>query len=200
MKRDELNILADKYYSVMDISVEQKEKRKVDAWELFDLFMLFFLWFDEAQNANVQDYSFFLPEFQEKLQDAVGEMIDIDDFIISYIVALSLGVFTTTTAHLDDKYYLSEDRAVNLALNESNSINNYNDLKKAKEQGYTHKRWIAQLDERTRLEHIEMDYAIVPIDNYFEFSDCRMLFPHDVVHGTPAQNANCRCTLEFIKK
>ena len=200
MKRDELNILADKYYSVMDISVEQKEKRKVDAWELFDLFMLFFLWFDEAQNANVQDYSFFLPEFQEKLQDAVGEMIDIDDFVVSYIVALSLGVFTTTTAHLDDKYYLSEDRAVNLALNESNSINNYDDLRKAKEHGYTHKKWIAQLDERTRPEHIEMDYTVIPIDRFFFFFYCRMLYPHDIVHGTPAQNANCRCTLEFIKK
>ena len=43
MKKDELNILADKYYSVMDISDEKKKKRKKDAWELFDLFMLFFL-------------------------------------------------------------------------------------------------------------------------------------------------------------
>ena len=199
MKRDELNVLAENYYSVMDIDEEQKKKREEDAWDLFELFMLLFYYFEEAQNNEVEDYSFILPRFQIDLQEVVSNITEVDDYLIDYFTVLALGVYSTTLAHLSEKYYLSDDRAANLALNESNTINNYLDVKEAKEEGYTHKKWVAELDERTRLEHIMMDGTIVPIDGYFEFSDCKMFAPHDVVNGTPAQNANCRCTLTFIK-
>lgn len=198
MKKDELNILADKYYSVMDISDEKKEKRKKDAWELFDLFMLFFLWFKEAEENNVEDNSYFLPRLQNELQEVVSSITFVDDYLISYLATIALGIYTATVAHLNEKYYLSEDRAANLAFNESNTINNYIDTKDAEKEGYTHKKWVAQLDERTRLEHIMMDGAIVPIDGYFVFSDCRMFAPHDVVNGTANQVANCRCSLKYL--
>lgn len=198
MRRDELNILADKYYEVMDIPEEKKEKRKKDAWELFDLFMLFFFWFEEAEKNNVAETTLFLPKFQNELQNVVSSITDIDDYLISYLATIALGIYSATVAHQGEKYYLSEDRAANLALNESNTINNYLDTKEAKDEGYTHKKWVAQLDERTRLEHIMMDGTVVPIDGYFEFSDCRMFGPHDVVNGTANQVANCRCSLKYL--
>ena len=198
MKRDELNVLAENYYSVMDIDEEQKKKREEDAWDLFELFMLLFYYFEEAQNNEVEDQSFILPRFQIDLQEVVSNITEVDDYLIDYFTVLALGVYSTTLAHLSEKYYLSDDRAANLALNESNTINNYLDVKEAKEEGYTHKKWVAELDERTRLEHIMMDGTIVPIDGYFEFSDCKMFAPHDVVNGTPAQNANCRCSLSYL--
>lgn len=200
MKRDELNVLADKYYSVMDIPKEKKEKRKEDAWELFDLFMLFFLWFEEAEENGVENTSYFLPRFQNELQDTISKMAVIDDYLISYIAIMALGIYTVTQAHKNEKYYLSEDRAVNLALNESLTINNYLDYKQAVTQGYKYKVWVSQLDERTREEHILMDMTKIPIDGYFEFSDCRMLFAHDVNNGTPDQLANCRCATRYVKE
>ena len=197
MNRDELNILADKYYEVMDIPKEKKEKRKKDAWELFDLFMLFFLWFKEAEENGVENTSYFLPRFQNELQDTVAKITMLDDYFILYIATMAYGIYKVTQEHRNEKYYLSEDRAVNLALNESNSINNHIELQNAKKQGYKFKIWKSQLDERTREEHLLMDGTTIPIDSYFEFSDCRGLFPHDTVNLSENQTCNCRCWLEY---
>lgn len=197
MKRDELNVLADNYYSVMDIPEEKKEKRKVDAWELFDLFMLFFMWFEEAEDKGVSDTSYFLPRFQNELQDVISGITFIDDYLITYIATLALGIYTTTQAHKGEKYYLSEDRAVNLALNESLSINNHLDLKEAKTGGYTLKRWCTELDDKVRPTHAVMEGETIPIDDYFIFPDCKGLFPHDVVNMTPEETVSCRCWLEY---
>lgn len=197
MRRDELNILADKYYEVMDISKEKKEKRKKDAWELFDLFMLFFLWFKEAEENGVENTSYFLPRFQNELQETVSKIAPIDDYFILYIATMAHGIYAVTQEHRKEKYYLSEDRAVNLALNESLSINNHIELNEAKKAGYKRKRWCSENDERTREEHLLMDGTTIPIDDYFEFSDCRGLFPHDTVNLSEKQTCNCRCWLEY---
>lgn len=200
MKRDELNVLADKYYAVMDIPKEKKEKRKRDAWELFDLFMLFFLWFKEAEERGVENTSYFLPRFQNELQETVNKMALVDDYFILYIATMAHGIYTVTQEHRNEKYYLSEDRAVNLALNESNSINNHIELQNAKEQGYTMKRWCTELDNRVRPTHMEMEGVTIPIDDYFIFPDCKGLFPHDTVNMTSEECSNCRCWLEYVKE
>lgn len=197
MNRDELNILADKYYEVMDIPEEKKEKRKKDAWELFDLFMLFFLWFKEAEENGVENTSYFLPRFQNELQDTVAKITMLDDYFILYIATMAYGIYKVTQEHRNEKYYLSEDRAVNLALNESNSINNHIELQNAKKQGYTMKRWCTELDDRVRPTHMEMEGVTIPIDDYFIFPDCKGLFPHDVVNMTPEETSSCRCWLEY---
>lgn len=201
MKRDELNVLADEYYSVMDIPEEKKKKRKEDAWELFDLFMLFFLWFEEAEEKGVSDTAYFLPRFQNELQDVISSITTVDDYLISYIAILALGIYTTTQAHKDEKYYLSEDRAVNLALNESLSINNHLDLKQAKTDGYRYKVWQTELDNKVRPTHMEMEGVKIPIDDLFVVGDSLMEVPHDITHGASASEiSNCRCSCRFTKE
>lgn len=201
MKKDELNILADKYYSVMDISDKKKEKRKKDAWELFDLFMLFFLWFKEAEDNGVEDTAYFLPRFQNELQDTISKITPIDDYFISYIAIMALGIYTATQAHKGEKYFLSEDRAVNLALNESLSINNYLDLKQAKTDGYRYKIWETELDDKVRPTHMEMEGVKIPIDDLFVVGDSLMEVPHDPTHGASASElSNCRCSCRFTKE
>lgn len=200
MKKDELNILADKYYSVMDISDEKKEKRKKDAWELFDLFMLFFLWFKEAEENGVEDTTYFLPRFQNELQDTISKITPIDDYFITYVATMALGIYTATQAHKGKKYFLSEDRAVNLALNESLSINNHIELENAKKGGYKLKRWCTEMDNRVRPTHAVMEGETIPIDEFFIFPDCKGLFPHDVVNMTPEECSGCRCWLEYVKE
>ena len=200
MKRDELNVLADRYYKVMDIGEDKKKKLKKDAWELFDLYMLFFLWFKEAEENGVENTSYFLPRFQNEMQDVISTITNVDDYLISYIATMALGIYTVTQAHRREQYYLSEERAVNLALNESLSINNHIDLVNAKKQGYTKKRWCTELDDRVRPTHAVMEGEKIPIDDYFIFPDCKGLFPHDTVNMTPEETSSCRCWLEYIKE
>lgn len=201
MNRDELNILADKYYEVMDIPEEKKEKRKKDAWELFDLFMLFFLWFKEAEENGVENTSYFLPRFQNELQDTVAKITMLDDYFILYIATMAYGIYKVTQEHRNEKYYLSEDRAVNLALNESNSINNHIELQNAKKQGYTMKRWCTELDDRVRPTHIEMEGVTIPIDDMFVVGNSLMEMPHDITHGADmSEVSNCRCWCEYAKE
>lgn len=201
MNRDELNILADKYYEVMDIPEEKKDKRKKDAWELFDLFMLFFLWFKEAEENGVENTSYFLPRFQNELQDTVAKITMLDDYFILYIATMAYGIYKVTQEHKNEKYYLSEDRAVNLALNESNSINNHIELQNAKKQGYTKKIWRTELDDKVRPTHMEMEGVKIPIDDLFVVGESLMEMPHDVTHGADmSEVSNCRCWCEYAKE
>ena len=201
MKKDELNILADKYYSVMDISDEKKEKRIEDAWELFDLFMYFFSWFKEAEENGVEDTTYFLPRFQNELQDTISKITPIDDYFIAYIATMALGIYTVTQQHKGEKYFLSEDRAVNLALNESLSINNHIELENAKKGGYKRKRWCTEMDNRVRPTHAVMEGETIPIDKLFVVGDSLMEMPHDITHGADmSEISNCRCWLEYVKE
>ena len=201
MKRDELNILADRYYSVMDISKKQKAIRTKTAWELFELFMSFFSWFKEAEEKNVDNTSYFLPRLQNELQDVVSREALFDDYFITYVAVLALGIYQVTNEHKGDKYFLSEDRAVNLALNESLSINNHIELKEAVRKGYTMKRWCTELDNKVRPTHLKMEGVTIPIDSLFTVGNSLMEAPHDMTHGASmSEISNCRCWLEFSKE
>ena len=201
MKRDELNILADKYFEVMDISETQKEKRKKATWTLFDVFMLLFIWFDEAKEYGVENTSYFLPRFQNEVQDAVKTIAPIDDYLISYIPIMAMAIYEATKAHLNEEYFLSEERAVNLALNESNSIVNHEELRQAIKNGYTMKIWRTELDNRVRPTHIVMEGKKIPINELFVVGNSLMECPHDMTHGADASEiSNCRCWLEYAKE
>ena len=199
MKRDELNILADEYYEVMDISEEQKRKREETAWTLFDVFMLFFIWLQDAQEQGIEEYAFYLPKLQSELQDAISKDTPIDEYMIRYLALISQGIYTVTKDHINEEYYLSQERAVNLALNESNSINNHKELEKAKKAGYTKKKWCTELDNKVRPTHAVMEGVTIPIDDLFAVGGSLMEMPHDVTHGADmSEVSNCRCWCEYL--
>lgn len=87
----------------------------------------------------------------------------------------------------------SEERAMDIALNETNWIYNYdNHLKIAQDQN-THT-WLSKRDERVRLHHIEADGQTVPIDEPFIIGGYPMMFPLDDSLGAPVDEiAGCRC-------
>lgn len=201
MKRDELNVLAREYYSEMDISDTKKKKREDDAWDLFELFMLFFYYFIEANENEVEDYSFILPKFQNDIQEVYSNITEIDEYLVSYIPILALGVYNATLSHKDDKYFLSDERAANLALNESNTLNTYLEFKTAKENGYTKKRWNTELDKKVRPTHIALEGEIKNIDEPFSVGSSLMMFPKDqVTFGASLEEiVNCRCSCTYMK-
>lgn len=88
---------------------------------------------------------------------------------------------------------LSKDRAMRIAMNETNVIHNYLHHMKLRETQITHT-WDATLDEFTRPHHFEADGLTVPIDEPFVIAGERMMFPGDDSLGATAKNLiNCRC-------
>ena len=56
------------------------------------------------------------------------------------------------------------------------------------------KKWIATLDERTRMEHRHLDGMVVPYKDVFETDGEKIMFPGDP-SASPGMIYNCRCTL-----
>lgn len=184
----------------MQITEEQKKKRKRIADDLCDVFLFLFLLLEDSKENGLTDYSFALPQFQKEFQGTITRYVNIDAYLIEYIAQASREIFNTTLKHMNDKWFFTRDRAVLLALNEANTIYNHEELEDAIKKGYTHKTWVAEIDDRTRMDHLLMDSTKIKIDEYFIFPDCKMQFPHDYIHGTQEQLANCRCSLEYSKE
>lgn len=205
---DELNVFSEeyvndfaKYFEPMHISKEDKEKREKTANDLWYVFLFLFAMIKDGIENGGLDYEYILFEFRNMFSDTVKQYAVLDDYLNEYVTTFSQNTMDTTWTHMNlsnpDDYWLSNDRASLLALNESNSINNYGDLKQAIKDGKTHKTWVAEIDNKTRDEHFEMNGTTIPIYEYFSFSDCSILVPHDSINGTPAQNANCRCAVVY---
>lgn len=189
--KDELNVF-EQYFSTMEISDKQKKDRTALAREFFDAFMFFF---EIAQEAIMysKDYKLAL----DRLAADIGKVVKPnDDYLKEYVEKISNEVFTTTFL-FGSAYYFSEKRAFGLAVNEANSVENYRDFKVALGR-YKTKTWIAEIDERTRLDHLMMDGITIPIDDLFLVGTSYMRFPKDIKYDPAIEEiANCRCSIIY---
>ena len=97
-------------------------------------------------------------------------------------------------------YWLSINRAVNIAQNEANTFLNYSDFVNAKAQGYTKKTWHTMLDNKVRDTHEEIEGMTIGIDEYFQVGNSEMKFPHDwELAPDPKETINCRCAIDYTK-
>jgi len=208
---DELNELSieygdldiESYFELMDISDEQKEKRKDAASDFWDALLFLFALIRVSIEYADFDYNYILTQFQNRYSEMVSEYARLDSYIEQYIDTFTHNTLNTTIERLnltsENDYWTSDKRALGIALNEANSVLNYEELQQAIDKGYTHKQWRAEIDRKTRDEHREMNGKTIPIDQYFHFSDCEMMMPHDEVNGTAEQLVNCRCALKYSK-
>lgn len=207
---DELNKLFKGYFDVMDISQEDKRKRVDCAFFFYDA-----VWYVltmirlEHEKDRLQDAETYIRSLEYRIKDSLGE-IPYDD---EYVSKFSQEVIETTFRHLDDEeeqpsiqtsktdkkeenYFLSENRAILIAQNEANTVMNSADFITAKNNGLKYKRWIAELDNRTRPWHEIMNGVMIPIDEMFEVGTDLMRFPHD--YTASAENVvNCRCSCVY---
>lgn len=114
-----------------------------------------------------------------------------------YVSRLSDEIIDTTTRHPDDDYYLSKERALLIGQNESNTTFNHIDYTEAKESGKRYKVWYAELDDKTREDHIEVDGTRIPIDEMFDVGGEQLRYPHDFMFGSAKNLVNCRCTCKY---
>lgn len=190
MKFDELNKLFGAYFKVMDISEEDRKKRIDYAFLFYEAvwYVLTMIRLENERN-RLDDKESYRVSLEYRIKDII-EDTPVDE---EYIENITEDIIDTTFRHLDDEYFLSERRAVLIAQNEANTVMNGADFFNAKKSGKTHKQWIAQLDEKTREWHMEVDGDFIPIDEKFKVGGEEMRFPHDPT-ASPENLVNCRCT------
>ena len=195
----EVDALLEEYFDVMDISKEQKKERIAISKQIRESLLFLFTLVSTASEYGYTDKSYFLEQFRSNFAQVLLDHTNRTDYIDRYFAKVTQDIVDVTMSNFSGAidYWVSDERAILIAGNEANSIENYNELEEAKENGYTMKEWRAELDNRTRKDHRAISGTKIPIDDYFQFEDCEMLYAHDVVNGTARQNANCRCACHY---
>ena len=195
----EVSLMLKEYFDVMDISEDQKKKRESVAKEIRESLLFLFALVSTANEYGYLDKDFVLQKFREKFANVLLDNTSRNEYIDRYFTNITQNIVDNTISNFsgDKDYWVSDERAIIIAENEANSIENYNELEDAIENGFTMKEWRAELDNRTRKDHRKINGTKIPIDEYFQFDDCEMLYAHDVVNGTERQNANCRCSCHY---
>ena len=197
---EEVDKMLTEYFDIMDIDEEQKEKRKRIAKDFRDAMLFLFTLAYIAYENDYYSYEFLLEQFRLRYADILMENGKIDPYTEKYFKNVTENLVLNTFNHFNPAerdYWTSDERAILIGENEANSFYNYSELQDAIDAGYEYKTWITQLDERVRKSHREKEFQTIPIEDYFQFDDCEMLFPHDENNGTEAQLVNCRCSLKF---
>ena len=184
----------EEYFSAVDVPQIERDKRVQlaedidDSYdELFDLITIMVLMNEPIDREYLYGY------LGTRIADiGVGCV-----YLNEYADMVAREVIDTTLDHEGEEWFTSEDRKLLLAAGDAQTIGNYEQLEKAIKDGKTHKTWRSELLKTTRKDHSEMHGRTIPIMEMFQFSDCEMAFPHDVVNGTAKQIANCRCSLVF---
>lgn len=189
----------DTYFDEMELSEEGKEERKKFAKEMKEIMLFLFSLFLVMKENSYMDKQFIISQLQSRYSDLVVEYMKIDKYIEEHIKEFSEETVDTTLRHIDEEFYLSEDRSVLISVNEANSTMNYKDFANAIAGGKTEKQWITEKDQRVRKTHKRLDSMIIPIEDTFVVGNMLMRFPHDTFYGIDYKElSNCRCTVRYI--
>lgn len=195
----------------MELPEAEKKKREQIARDLEEVFTILFLIIAadyELDRLEEKEYYIdFLDRYYE--ETARKYLEEKETLFIVLVAALLEDIVETTLEHLqdgdtqdlsDNEYFLSNDRALDLAENGANMIADYGDYETAVEDGYTKKQWHTMQDSKVRDTHIPMDGKIVPIDAYFDVNGSKMRYPHDLsMNPDISEISNCRCSCSYIK-
>ena len=192
----------EEFFELMDIEDEQKEKRKEVAREMRSTLLLLFALCFATLKSGYDDYAFILTMFYDNIHDLAVKYSRNDEYIRQYAEKVSNDIFSITMLHNDplteDNYYFSDKRASMIAVNEANSIVNYDEFGDAIDSGYTMKTWHTMRDKRVRKEHSPLDGKTIPLEEMFEVGNSYLLFPRDEVNCDDlADISNCRCSLTY---
>lgn len=203
IKFDELNALPkgdpvdiDTYFNAMELSDEEKRKRREFSVEFSDMLLFIFALFAVMGEYNYLDKLFIISQLKLKYTEIARGYAEVDKPLEEYIKAFAEEIIGTTIKHGADEYWTSADRAAAVSVNEALTTLGYSDLQDKIKQGYTRKRWVTERDNKVRRTHKEVDGVILPIEEPFVVGDSLMMYAHDAVtFGASAKElVNCRCT------
>lgn len=211
MNLDELNVFSpknsykarsmpyEKYFGEMALSKSQIKQRIEFAKQMEDKILTFMTLYGMVK-ALMADDSFLRIQFQQLYFEVTTQYIATDDYIQKHGEAFADNFIEATKKHSKEPWYMSEDRAIFDAENEANEVLNYSDFQDAIENGYTHKKWVAIMDKKTRDTHRQVNETVIPIEDTFEVGETLLRFPGDTEFDTSGgrEIVNCRCSLEYL--
>lgn len=201
LKFDELHSLSrdfyEDYFGEMRIPKDAKTDRVLIAMALEDGFLDVLAWIQMKKSRGEQFFADSIPLFEKAFLLAALTRID-DESIRQNARDFAEGVALSTYNHQDEDYFLSADRAINMAATESNAINCYGELSDAQKAGKTLKKWNTIIDGREREWHEEANGTVLPLAEPFAVGGDLLMYPLDTSLGAGADNiANCRCWLTY---
>lgn len=186
----------EEYYDDMDIPQEDKEKRIELAEEIDDIFFwLLGVVAIMAFTGEVIDTESLITSVQYRLFDI--ENVNVR-YVSEHIVRLAGETVETTVERRDEEYFLSDERAMDIAAGEAHTFYEYEELQDAWENGKTMKTWHTQRDRRVRKSHAALDDKTIPITELFETDGSFLMVPRDSENGCSIrETANCRCYCSY---
>jgi hypothetical protein len=201
---DELDIIGkplsyEKYFGEMEITDKEKQERIKLAKKFESMFFsLFLMLLDE--NKDIENCYKIADEEYCKIATKFLNTKQTPAYINDYAAQITMSVIDTTIKNLNSDYYTSQDRAMNIAANEANSVGNYREQVEMVKQGYKFKVWRTMEDDRVRHTHTEVDNTKIGIFEHFNVGGSEMMFPKDTSLGASEEEiVNCRCSLEYLK-
>ena len=202
LKFDELNSLSrdyyEEYFGEMGVSAEAKKDRVLIAMALEDGFLDVLAWIQVKKDHGEPFFYDSISLFEKAFLLAALTRVPDDQDIRATANDFAEAVALSTYNHQDDDYYLSGERAINMAATESNAINCFGELGDAIKAGMTVKKWNTIIDGREREWHEEVNGTTQLISEPFVVGGELLMYPLDTSLGAGADNiANCRCWLTF---
>lgn len=212
MNIDELNVIKDdkpkrksipykQFFGEMDIPEYSKKKRIRLAKKIEDAVDQAFTAIAIMSSVGFVSEEYYARLMAGRYQEAIADDVVMDDYVRDHIQFMANNFAATTIRHEDDEYYTSEDRAMVIAENEANILENYAELQAAKDKGFTSKIWKTMKDRKVRHTHVEVDGEEIAIDLPFQVGQYEMMMPLDESLGAGGEEiVNCRCVLKFGRK
>lgn len=196
LTRDNARSFYDTFYDDLEISQEDKEKRKKLAEEIDEVYFWLFSYVAMLLAAGLTiDEESLITSVEYRLYDL--EDVNVR-YVSEHITRLATETVQTTVEHKDEEYFLSDERAINIAAGEAHTFYEYKELQDAWENGKTKKTWRAIIDKKTRKTHRELNGTTIPIPDLFEIDGSQLACPRDSEHGAELKElASCRCWLTF---
>lgn len=203
---DELNILSTKtrsepyeeYFDKMSISKKQKKLRIAFSERLEEVILYILSLVITMSDNGEMDSQYIEDKLFEEYITIAAIYFEVDDYIIDYVRQFAHDTVQTTIKHINEEYYLSNDRAMFISECEANTSLNYKEYVDAIKAGKTHKTWKDIGDNRERKTHLEVGGTTIPIKELFTVGSSLMLFPKDSSHGAASKElVNCRCSIEY---
>lgn len=191
--------LFDEYFEKMEISEKEKEKRSDFSKEFNKMMLFIFSVVAVMKSYNYLRKRYIVERLSEEYRNVLLQYMDIDDYLNNHINEFSEQTIETTFKNIDDDFFLSQDRAFLISVNEANTGFNYEEYINAVKSGKKYKVWITEKDNRVRKTHKALDNKKIPILKVFNVGKSYMRFAHDTFYGENYEElSNCRCTTKYL--
>ncbi len=202
---DELNnpksraIPYEQYLGEMELTEEQKKERIKASKRIEDMMLFLFSLLSVMKEYSYENLEFVVSQVKNQYSDVLSVSMEMDEYLNGYVNDFSEQIVETTQNHMDDEWYLSDDRAMFVAENEANTTFNYLEYKKAIESGKKKKRWITMRDRHVRHTHQLVEGKIIGINDVFLVGDSEMFYPKDTTFGASSlEIVNCKCSIKYF--